>query len=464
MPLLAAIVALALLWLLVVMVSLDLAAVSVRSLLIIADATVLILPLIAKAASGSLDIFEPLFVTNFALAGMMVGRPISDLVNAHIIEHGYDIAPAFDQALIAVLLGNLSFQLGYFSPLRRVLARRLPRMGSRYDVRRAAAWAIILAGCGILFYSVFIMSQGGARYLLVLLAGRSKAAAAGHWKASGYLYGTIGLLVPAAIIFFGNWVMVRRPLYLAGAILAGVPQLLLATAQGARSSMIGLLFSAPMIWYLAKGRRPSAMRISISVLFLMAVFGFMRTHRGAGDQIIGPGETVDPVKSAVSIFQSDDDEMFDVTALEVMNVPRFVPFHPFGVITDILIRAVPRQINPNKRVDISTEFFQKMWPARARATHSRGGSATSLLGDFYLDSGLVTVCFWMFVLGTILSGVWEWYRDNRTSPSALLIYCIAPSVIVGLLRGTFANAIADGLFTVAPLLLLPVIQKTQFGR
>lgn len=447
------------LWLAIALMSLNLAGTSLRSLLIIADATVLLLPMIYKASLGTLDIFEPLVVTNAALAGMMIGRPLADIIRGHFIEHGYDISPAFDQTLAVVLLGNLCLQIAYLSPLRRIVASWLPSPGRKYDVSRSAAWAGILAACGLIFYSAFILSQGGIRYLLVLLAGRSRAASAGHWNASGYLYGTIGLLVPAAIILFGNWVMVRRPIYLAGAILAGMPQLLISSAQGARSSMIGLLFSAPMIWYLAKGRRPSPVRILVSVGVLMAVFGFMRTHRNAGTQDLAPQEKFDPVVSALSIFQSDDDEMFDVTALEVLDVPRFIQFHPFGVITDIIIRAIPRQIYPEKRVDISTDFFQFMWPARAYATHARGGTATSLVGDFFLDYGVVTVCFWMFVLGLLLSGIWEWYLSNHTSPSALLIYCVAPSVIVGLMRGSFAGTIASGLFTVFPLLLLPWINR-----
>src|ERR1700722_1803506 len=78
---------LVLLWLLVVLASLDLSGLSVRSALLIADACVLFVPLVVKAASNSLDIFEPLVVMNLSLAGMFLGRPLADIVTGKFIEH-----------------------------------------------------------------------------------------------------------------------------------------------------------------------------------------------------------------------------------------------------------------------------------------------------------------------------------------------------------------------------------------
>jgi oligosaccharide repeat unit polymerase len=449
-------------WLAIVLVTLDVAGLSLRSFLVIADASVLILPLAFRAGLNKLDIFEPLFVTNLSLGGMMLGRPLADMVNGRYLEHSYDISTGFDGALIVVLIGNLCCQLGYFSPFTRWLAGWLPKTRTAFNVGRAALWATFLAGFGILLFAVFAVSQGGARFVLLLFAGRSNDAGAAYWESSGYIYGAIGLLVPAAIIFFGTWVLTRRLRYLFGAIVSGLPYLAVTAAQGARSGMIGLLFSVPMIWYLAKRRRPSAIRILVGVLILMSLFGFVRTHRSAKAHR-APGEEFDPVKSALSLFQSDDDEMFDVTALEVQYVPQFVSYKPLGTITDIITRAIPRQLYPDKPVDSTTVFFSAMWPSRAHATHARGGTASSLIGAFYMDSGIITVAFWMFFVGVVLGGVWRWYQNNSFSPTALLIYCVAPSVIVFMLRGTFAATIASGLFTVLPLLLLPWIERVKFS-
>jgi oligosaccharide repeat unit polymerase len=450
---------LVLLWLLVVLASLDLSGLSVRSALLIADACVLFVPLVVKAASNSLDIFEPLVVMNLSLAGMFLGRPLADIVTGKFIEHGYDISSSFDEALFVVLIGNLCCQIGYLSPFSRVVADWLPHPSRHFDVNKGALWAAFIASVGLGLFGVFAISQGGIRFLIVMLAGRSSAVGNAYWESSGYLYGAIGLLVPASIIFFGLWAMTRRPAFLIGAIVTGFPYMLVTASQGARSGMIGLLFSAPMIWYLTKRRRPSPVMIATSLFILMALFGFVRTHRTAGHNRNKPEQSFDAVQSALSLFASDDDEMFDVTALEVEYVPKFMPFHPFGVATDIVYRGVPRVLYPNKPLDIATSFWSAMLPARAKSTHSRGGTASSLAGGLYMDSGIVTVAFWMFAIGVVFGTAWLWYQQNRDSPSALLIYSVAPSVIVNLFRGSIAGAIASGFFTILPLLLLPLILK-----
>jgi len=456
-----AVIALAFIWLLIALAVLDLAGISFMGLLIVSNATFLIFPLIWRAAAGSLDMFEPLLITNASLGGMMIGRPLADLVSGRFVEHGYSVFPAFSQALVVVALASLALQIGYFSPFPSIFALVLPRLSGSFHARSAALYALCLAIVGLTAYSVFLLGQGGIHFLILMLAGRSKSVTEGMFASSGYLYGALGFLTPAAIIFLGCWVRTRRPIYLVATLISGAPQLVIMGAQGSRSGMIGLLFAFPMVWFLSKNQRPSLIQIGIGAFILMAAFGFIRTHRDADTHGKSTQTSSDLVDSALSIFQSDDDEMFDVTALEVLNVPRFIPYHHFGVITDIIVRAVPRQLYPNKRVDISTEFFQAMWPGRAHATHSRGGAAPSLIGDFYMDSGIITVVFWMVVLGGILRTSWNWFLSNQSSMNALLIYAVVPATTIGLLRATFAGSIAAGLFSALPLLILPAVMKIR---
>jgi hypothetical protein len=281
-----------------------------------------------------------------------------------------------------------------------------------------------------------------------------------HVASSGYIYGGSGLLVPASIIFFGVWVVFRKPSYLVGAALTGLPYMILVSAHGDRSMMIALIFGVPMLWFLGRGTRPSPQFVFASIFILASIFGFMRTHRNAKSSKVDDNR-FDLVQSAVSIFQSDDDEMFDVTALEIEVVPSLVPWKPFGVVTDVIARGLPRQFFPDKSIEMDQNFFATMWPARAKA--SRGGTATSIIGDFYMDSGLVSVVFWMYILGGTFGVVWSWYLENEGSVTTLLIFAITPSVIVNVMRGSFATLLGWGFFSFFPLLLLPFIQRLRLG-
>ena len=451
-----------LVWLLVAVGTLYLADLTLRSLLIIADATILAIPLLFKISLGTLDIFEPLIVLNVALAAMMILRPLTDIANHRYIEHGLEFASSFDHTLAIVLLGNVFCQIGYFSGLPNMFAKVLPRPRADFDFTRTKIWASVLAIFGVAFYSIFLATQGGVKLLFLLLAGRSSGANTAHESSTGYLYGTIALLIPATLIFFHLWIMRRRPFYLVCCIASAAPYLILVSAQGNRSGMIALIFGFPLLWYLSKGRRPSAARLLISGLLLIALFGFIRTHRNAKSKSnAGIAAQLDPIQSAISVFDSDDDEMFDVAALEVQYAPGVIPMRPFGVITDIFFRALPRPMFPDKPVDMDTQFFSAMWPKRAKATGARGGAASSIVGDFYLDSGILSVAIWMFILGVLLGTAWSWYRANSNSPNALLIYSIGPTLIVWTLRGTLQDTLAWSLFTLFPLILLPYIQRIK---
>lgn len=454
-----------LLWLLVALATLYLADLSLRSFLIIADASVLVIPLLVKISSGALDLFEPLIVLDVALAAMMILRPLADIANRRYIEHGFDFSSSFDRTLALVLLANVCCQIGYFSGLPYMFAKVLPYLRADFDVKRTSIWASVLAVSGVVFYSIFLATQGGVKLLLVLLAGRSPASNAAHENSSGYLYGTIALLIPAALSFFSLWIMRRRLIYLICSIASAAPYMILVGAQGNRSGMIALIFGFPLLWYLFKGKRPSAATLLISAFLLIAVFGIIRTHRNAKSRANSPSSgQLDPIQAAVSVFDSDDDEMFDVTALEVETVPRIIPMRPFGVVTDIFFRALPRPLFPDKPVDMDTRFFSAMWPRRAKATGGRGGTASSIVGDFYLDSGSISVVIWMFILGAMLKTGWVWYQANGRSPNALLIYSIAPTLIVQALRGTLQDTMAWSCFTLFPLILLPYVQRIRIHR
>lgn len=451
--------AICIVWLLLTVATISLAGLTIRSFLIVADVCVLLFPLIAKVARGTFDFFEPILVSNTTLLAMMVGRPIADIANQRFIEHGYDFSSSFTYALLVVLVGNLCFQLGYFSPWRITLANSMPRPSYRFDVNKVAAWGTTIALIGVSLYSIFLATQGGVALLLTILKGRSATDGAAHVASSGYIYGGSGLLVPAAIIFFGIWVVYRRKRYLVGAMLTGLPYMVLVSAHGDRSMMIALIFGVPMLWFLGRGTRPSPQFVFASIFILASIFGFMRTHRNAKTSAIDNNK-FDIVQSGVSIFQSDDDEMFDVTALEIEVVPSLVEWKPFGVVTDVIARGLPRQFFPDKGVEMDQNFFATMWPARAKA--SKGGTATSIIGDFYLDSGLWTVAFWMYVLGLIFGASWSWYLANEGSVTTLLIFAIVPSVIVNVMRGSFATLLGWGFFSFFPLLLLPFIQRIQW--
>ena len=136
---------------------------SVATLLVIAIAITIALPLVIRAVQGKFDPFEPIVFFVLSYGTMFVVRPAAMIGRDEyyfLFAPYVDIRATFDEMLVLALLGALAFVLGYFLPLGRQLARRAPRpprragrpvrgrsrARSRSPWPRARPWRRVLAG------------------------------------------------------------------------------------------------------------------------------------------------------------------------------------------------------------------------------------------------------------------------------------------------------------------------------
>lgn len=439
---------------------------SVRSLLLFAIAASLLLPMTLRAMRSQLDLFEPIVLTNFALGVMFVGRPLHQLIIGETIHLGYDILPTFDEALFIAFVGISFFQLGYFCrPGATSWARRLPKPPSLRPQRAAmAGWLYLLIG-GLLF-GAFLAQQGGLGLLLILLEGRQQSNNDLFLSSTGYLYNGLLLWGASALIFFALAMVTRRRLYW---LLFLTPTLCLIVfygARGTRSVLLPLVLAIPVFWYLWKDRRPSARTLLLAALLGVAVMGTLREIRTAGENRDFAATLLDalisPVSEAAAILGGADAEMFDALANELAVVPEKLPFQYGATVTDVLIRAVPRPLWPNKPLESNDVVVNTLWPEHY--AKSRASPAFSVIGPFYADSGLFTVALGMFGIGWLLAVSWRWLQLHRTQPVAQLIYAMGLPFVVILMRGTIPDTLTRMLFLFVPLVFLLWFTRLSFGR
>ncbi len=143
--------------------------------------------------------------------------------------------------------------------------------------------------------------------------------------------------------------------------------------------------------------------------------------------------------------------MFDTMANELSIVPSVVGYQHGAIITDLLVRAVPRPLWLAKSTESMDLIGQTLWPAHYAVT--RAGAASSVIGNLYADSGFVTVVLGMLLIGAALRWFWLWFSKYADSVGAQLLYASAVPFTVILFRGTFPDTFSRMLFTVAPLLI-----------
>lgn len=444
--------------------SIWIADISSSGILIVAIVLSLLLPMLFKSIQGNLHMFEPLTMTNVSLGMMFVGRPLADLIT-HTFDHaGYSVIPTFTEALVVALIGITALQIGYALPIGQHWSRYLPRPARFHPMRASlAAWIYLFIG-GLLFW-LFIHQSGGLGLLLFLLQGRAESDNDLFISSTGYLYGGVLLTAASALIFFALGTAARRRIYLLWFVVVILPLLIFYGARGDRLQLLPLTIATPTFWYLLKNKRPRVRTLAIGVLIGLSVLGWMRDLRISGQRGDVQNDLVkalmSPIEQFGEILQGADAEMFDSLANELVVVPGQLPFQHGAIAMDVVIRAIPRPLWPDKPLESNDAVVNALWPEHYAL--SRASPASSLIGSLYADSGLYTVAFGMFLIGICMSTLWWWFQRNSESVLAILIYSMALPLVVILMRGTIPDTMARALFILIPLCLLHVVMKLRLG-
>lgn len=420
-----------------------------------ATATAILFPLIVRLANRAFDMFEPIVPATLALLAMFVGRPLIDQVTSNYVHLGINISATFDETLLTVLVGCIALSAGYLSNVGTSLWQLLPRPGSEFPQKRVVEAAVIIGVVGGCLYGAFLASHGGFAMLRLILKGRSFELGNIQRHSTGYLYSAINFLVPASFMFFAAWLRSRRFYLLTLTVLAGGPFLLLALAQGSRIALLPALLGFGIIYYLHENRRPKVRNVLILGILTVGVLAFIRDFRDAdsiGRRSLDSMEfTNHPGQGFGNTFAGNDDEMFDTLANTLSVVPDRIPYQPWGLITDLAIRALPRSLYPNKPLEVSDQFIVALWPEHYQRT--RASAANSIFGNLYLYGGMVGVALGAFCIGVIFNQSWKWYLRNSGNLNAILLYALVPGFVVILLRGTVTDMFTRMLFLVVPLVL-----------
>jgi len=413
--------------------------------------------MISRLITRTLDMFEPIVFVNLSLGIMFVARPLSDLATRETVHLGISVMPQFDYTLAVALAGVVAFQVGYHSRLTldafKNYAWLLPRPPREFRSGRAGQLGILVALVGLGLFGMFIMQSGGVATLVAMASGRGASDDALFLSSNGYFYSGILALIPASALLFAAGLAAKRIAWLVGSAISLATFCGFYLGRGDRSNLLPLL-AIPMFWYIFRRRRPGAVLLILFAALAIPGLSILREVRNV-DSYFAPSDmtnaVLQPWNAGLDTLQGADVEMFDTMANELSIVPSVVGYQHGAIITDLLVRAVPRPLWLAKSTESMDLIGQTLWPAHYAVT--RAGAASSVIGNLYADSGFVTVVLGMLLIGAALRWFWLWFSKYADSVGAQLLYASAVPFTVILFRGTFPDTFSRMLFTVAPLLI-----------
>ena len=132
-------------------------------------------------------------------------------------------------------------------------------------------FAASLAVAACLLFSLFLYQAGGLSILAGMLKGRSLNQDSYFRGSSAYLYSAPSLLWPASLLLFAMGVTDRRRRFVVAGLFMMVPLGLFAGGQGSRITLIPLLLSPAIYYYLSRQRRPRPLILAVAAYLLFTV-------------------------------------------------------------------------------------------------------------------------------------------------------------------------------------------------
>lgn len=440
---------------------------TIEAFLVGAIAITCLAPLLARALRRRLDVFEPLAIANLALFVMYVARPGAILtMDGPAMFKGYDISHNLREALVLALVAVFALQVGYALPWAARLARRLSPVGGEWAVDTTVAYAIGMMITGAVLFGLFLQQAGGLGVLFELAAGRSSTQESYFRGSSAYLYSAPQLLWPASLLLVALAIGTRRRMLLVPAAPALLALALFSSGRGSRITLLPLLLSPAVYWYLARRRRPGWLALTIAGYLVFTVgIAYFRETRVQENEVSKLAELeksiTDPsFELRELVLKGTDNDMFESLTAATLVVGEQIRPDPFDFAKRIVAKPIPSVIWHGKPVDPDEHLNDVLFPnERVRAS-----SGTGLVGSWFVGGGIFGVAVGMVLLGFLLRLPWEYLLRFPGSSAAQLVLTMTLMFIPMLLRGGISDTIARALFGIVPILIALKVCRRPGGE
>jgi hypothetical protein len=398
-----------------------------------------------------LALLQPhLFLMAF-MAYYLIGGPVDRLIQGDWSDRGRDFRYAVPYALAGGALFYGAVSLGYhqlygWKPLRR--------FAPPFSEQSAQLLGQRLCWFGLGGYFL----ANGPRVIAQLnpLTARSTVLDAGRGIELGafvnYANNSLNLLIPGVLLLFACWVRQRRKLL--RLVIWTLVAVGLFTTLGFRYRIVTLLVPMVVLWFLARGRRPSLALFSLGGLGLLLFAGIIGLTRSYGS---GLDLTELQGLGFWELFNSGFKEthVFLITGAVIENTPRvfdFVWLQPF--ITTLLI-PIPSAFFPNKGAGAQYVFNAVRYLFPIGNENFADGAAFMGYGEYYLMAGWLSLAAMGVLIGGLLRCLWNWFSPRRKEVLAQVAYvCTCGYLYVVVSRGYLPQIVTLFAFGVAPLFVL----------
>lgn len=421
----------------------------------------LVVPLLVRAARGTFDPFEPIFIFALAYGVMFVVRPAAMLVNDDFVYsiagQSVSVRETFQETLLLGALGAAGFVIGYHLPVARRWASRLRPPPASLDHARLAGTVAVFAGVGLLLFLTFLTLAGGLlNGLELLLRGRSYTLTTVLKETPKYLLFGPLLILPSVLVFYALARARRDARFLVAALLTGGLLVLLLGPQGNRTVLLPLVAGILVFTYVLRDRRPGAITlVAVGMCALVGSTVLLDARQAEGTSGEREGASLreivaEPQQVFDPITRGQDAGEAPAMAAALTAVPEEIGWkYGTGVFGDLLTRPIPRAVWSGKPLSPREEVIQTVWTRPY--LYGVANPEFTVAFAFYLDWGPLGVLMGLLLYGVGARVLYEWFRANRHLFVAQLLFSASVPFLVTATRDSPVDTFAGAAFVLLPL-------------
>ena len=402
-----------------------------------------------------LYIFEPLFFIGVLYELIFVVKPLIDLKNHNMVEHGINVFAGGEKATALFTLGFTILFLAYYGGHAKEKTKMvLPNDEEKEDETPEGkslilyiAWFVVYGLCLISMFS-----QGlSLKYIFSLGSGGERITDSDNVA--------LLFLTNFGITLITLWLMIIvKTKNMAIKMLITLLCIVYLLMRNARWLVL-VFIASPIVYYYVKRRKsPSWLLVLAAGLAGLTIFAWMQANRtilNTGGGIQGWGKDGFSMELLIAPFESDLNTYRTFYSMVTRYPSRYE--YIFGKsFLYTLVLFIPRVIWPGKPDNPSKEIIEHSLNVRAKMS----GTAVANIGEFYVNFGILGICIGMFILGRaavmikrrFLSSSAE-VRDNHKTKDNFLMYAILyPLWFQWIARGNFSGNFYMTIFAMLPFI------------
>lgn len=406
--------------------------------------------------NGRINILQPIYIVNGTFYLYFVFKPWMDLLLNLKYYFGMNLFSYLPLATIYVMIGIVMLELGYYSIIDvSTFVKKFSKINSQNNnSNRAIKYAIFLLLIGSIMFYLYTRMLNMSFISLITLnlfnTSPIRFASSSIQQSNpfiNYLYSSQYLLVGSFAILYAfqkKWRFLLLPLFLA--IFA------LFTTIGFRFILVVMIVFLVFYRYLKKSEIPKLKDILFLILIIFLMFlvvggvGAIRDSIRTGNDIkINQLNLQD-----IWINFAYNLNIYQTVYAMVVNIPKYHNYIYGYTYYLAIVQPIPRGLWPNKPAGIP-DVESAIFAGNPRPFES--GQAYPIIGDFYINFGLIGIIILMFLFGLSLKILWKYLEIYKNNNWVKIIFSLSSGYLIQLVSRGWPPQILTELF----FLIFPII-------